>query len=127
VTDEEVEPLAKVAMELAQRVRDDDPAAVGRWLAATLPDPADWWALMFVLAAAVPDDRSWQHSTAWTLSPGRHRGANELEPCGTRAAYRRHLAHGQDPCDACKEGNRTWERDRGRLRRAVDNTVGDAA
>lgn len=25
----------------------------------------------------------------------------ELKPCGTSAAYRRHLRHGETPCDAC--------------------------
>jgi hypothetical protein len=26
-----------------------------------------------------------------------------LKPCGTPAAYRRHLRWGQDPCESCKE------------------------
>ena len=26
-----------------------------------------------------------------------------LQPCGTRAAYRRHLRRGEEPCGACKE------------------------
>lgn len=26
-----------------------------------------------------------------------------LMPCGTVAAYRRHLRHGETPCDACRE------------------------
>jgi len=25
-----------------------------------------------------------------------------LKPCGTSAAYRRHLRHGERPCDSCK-------------------------
>lgn len=69
VTDDEVEPYAAVAVELVQRVRDEAPADVGRWLSAVLPNPADWWHLCFVLAAAVPDDRPWQHSTAWAAQP----------------------------------------------------------
>lgn len=28
-----------------------------------------------------------------------------LKPCGTRAAYRRHLAHGEDPDLACRVAN----------------------
>jgi hypothetical protein len=28
---------------------------------------------------------------------------SNLKPCGTSAAYRRHLRDGQDPCDACRE------------------------
>jgi hypothetical protein len=27
----------------------------------------------------------------------------QLKPCGTPAAYRRHLRHGQEPCDDCRE------------------------
>jgi hypothetical protein len=29
-----------------------------------------------------------------------------LKPCGTRAAYQRHLAHREVPCEACTEANR---------------------
>lgn len=29
-----------------------------------------------------------------------------LKPCGTHAAYKRHLKHGTTPCDACREANR---------------------
>lgn len=120
--------LAAVAVELVQRVRDDDPQDNGRWLAGELPDPADQFALCFVLAAAVPDERPWAHLTAWARLPrgGRTLGPNELAPCGTRAAYRRHLAHGEDPCDDCKDGNRVEERERGRARRAVDNAVDES-
>ena len=28
-----------------------------------------------------------------------------LAPCGTTAAYARHLRHGEQPCDACREAN----------------------
>lgn len=65
--DEHADRLAAIAAELVVRVRDDDPAANGRWLANVLPSSADWFSLAFVLAAAVPDDRSWRALTAWTL------------------------------------------------------------
>lgn len=29
----------------------------------------------------------------------------KLKPCGTRAAYQRHLLHGEQPCDECKAAN----------------------
>lgn len=32
-----------------------------------------------------------------------------LKPCGTRAAYARHLRNGEVPCAACKEANRVRE------------------
>ncbi len=58
--------LARIAIELAGRVRDEDAERNGVWLAAVLPEPGDWFRLAFVLAAAIPDDRSWTHLTAWT-------------------------------------------------------------
>lgn len=64
--DDYADRLAEVAAELVVRVRDDNPQANARWLAAVLPDPADRDALLYVLAAAVPDDRPWLHLTAWT-------------------------------------------------------------
>jgi len=57
--------LAEVAAQLSARVREDDPEANGRWLASVLPDSADWFRLAFVLAAAVPVDRTWTELTAW--------------------------------------------------------------
>lgn len=32
--------------------------------------------------------------------------SREPRPCGTSAAYVRHLRRGQQPCDACREANR---------------------
>lgn len=58
--------LARIALELATRVRDEATERNGIWLAAVLPEPGDWFRLCFVLAAAIPDDRSWTHLTAWT-------------------------------------------------------------
>lgn len=60
-----VDELAGVAVQLVGRVRDERPDAVGVWLAAQVPDPHDWWALCFLLAAAVPADEPWTNLTAW--------------------------------------------------------------
>jgi hypothetical protein len=102
--------LAAVAVELAVRVRDDDPEANGRWLAAQLPDPADWFRLTFVLAAAVPDDRPWATLTAWTGRPLKSAEWSGLKPCGTRAAYRRHRRHGETPCQPCRAAAAAYKR-----------------
>ncbi|WP_213452868.1 hypothetical protein [Rhizomonospora bruguierae] len=77
-----VTELERVAQQLAGRVRDDDPDANARWLAAQLPDAADWWRLLFVLAAAVPTDRSWRQLTAWArgIPPLRHQHCDRT-PC----------------------------------------------
>lgn len=57
--------LAEVAIELACRVREFDPQSNAIWLDHQLPDPADRYALLFVLAAAVPVDQPWKHLAAW--------------------------------------------------------------
>ena len=66
----DLDRLAEIAQELVVRVRDEDPQSNGRWLEATTTDE-DRWALLFVLAAAVPDDRPWKHLTLWTYGDGR--------------------------------------------------------
>lgn len=40
-------------------------------------------------------------------------------PCGTVAAYERHLNHGEVPCDACREANRTKSAEAYRRRKAL--------
>jgi hypothetical protein len=37
-----------------------------------------------------------------------------LEPCGTAAAYKRHIRHGEKPDQACKDAHATEERYRWR-------------
>ena len=39
------------------------------------------------------------------------------QPCGTVAAYRRHLYHGETPCDACRNAEKERNRDRRRNNR----------
>jgi hypothetical protein len=58
-----------VAQQLAARVRDDEPWLVHAWLARELPDPKDWYRLCFVLACAIPDDRTWLKLTDWARTP----------------------------------------------------------
>jgi len=45
------------------------------------------------------------------------RGA--LEPCGTHAAYRRHLRHDETPCDACRQATSAYTVANRQQRRAV--------
>ena len=114
VPDEEADRLAEVACELVQRVRDDAPEANRRWLEATLPDREDRERLIYMLAIAVPDDRTWRALTAWTVAdrPGR-----VLRPHGTPAAAKRHRYHREPLCDACAVSERERERDRKRVQR----------
>jgi hypothetical protein len=66
VTDDEAEPLARVAAELVCRVREFGTADNARWLHGQLPHPGQWFQLAFLLAAAVPTDVPWRDLTAWT-------------------------------------------------------------
>lgn len=61
---DKADELAAIACDLVTKVRDDEPAAVHRWLASVVA-PGDWMALCIVLACAVPDDRTWSQLTAW--------------------------------------------------------------
>lgn len=84
--------LASIAQQLIARVRTDGPEENARWL-TNVTDESDRWALLFVLAAAVPDDRTWSHLTAWT----------RLAKCGTTGAAKRHRDRGEKPCGPCRE------------------------
>ena len=115
-----VKRLEEIAQQLVARVRDDDPDANGRWLAGELTDPADWFRLCFVLAAAVPDELRWSQLVAWTDPPVTP--AKALRPHGTAAAVRRHEYWREPLCDACKDYERVRKRlayRRKRLRRDV--------
>lgn len=114
--------LASVALELSYRVREDDPEANGQWLAKRLPDPADWFRLVFVAAAAIPQDRTWQELIGWTagyeqqtpilrqLEPETRPARHNLQPCGTQAAYRRHRRAGEQACQPCKDAVAAYKR-----------------
>jgi hypothetical protein len=106
--------LAAIAMELTVRVRDEPADDNARWLTSRLPDPGDWFRLAFVLAAAVPDDRTWASLTAWTQTPRSHR---RLQPHGSQAAASRHRYHHEPLCDDCREGERVRDRARKRDQR----------
>ncbi|GIE46187.1 hypothetical protein [Actinoplanes lobatus] len=110
--------LAAVALELSHRVREDDPEANGRWLAKRLPEPGDWFRLAFVLAAALPQDRPWRELTGWAADLTEWTGPRPeppdespaLQPCGTRAAYRRHRRRGEDTCQPCRDAAARYKR-----------------
>lgn len=107
-TDDYTNQLAAVAAELAVRVRDETPDDNAQWLRTVLPDPNDRDNLLFVLAAAVPDDRSWRALTSWTTVPAVRR----LQPHGTHAAAQRHRYHHEALCDACRDAEQARDRDR---------------
>jgi len=61
--------LESVAQQLIGRVHEEDPKLVWAWLAAELPNPTDWYRMCFVLACAVPDDKTWSELTGWAYEP----------------------------------------------------------
>jgi len=81
MTDVDVPRLEAIAQQLAARVRDEDPDTVAQWLNTELPNPADWFRLAFVLAAAVPDDKRWSDLIRWIDRP---------DPIDYRRTYARH-------------------------------------
>jgi hypothetical protein len=85
-SDQRADRLAAIACDLVQRVRDEDPADTNRWLTYTLPDSNDRWALLFVLAAAVPTDKPWRHLTAWTLPARPQVGPQPVDDADRSAA-----------------------------------------
>jgi hypothetical protein len=135
--DDRADQLAAIAAELAVRVRDETPDANGAWLAAELPDPADWFRLAFILAAAIPDDRSWTALTAWSWATARPQQEPEpglepepvagqvrptrsdLRPCGTMAAASRHRYYREPMCEACRDAYRAYDRERKQVGRSA--------
>ena len=50
--------------------------------------------------------------------------ARELKPCGTWAAYKRHLRAGETPCEPCRQAARDQKNDRNEARRRARQAVG---
>jgi hypothetical protein len=63
--DQRADRLARVAVELVGRVRDDPADANWQWFLERLPDPLDREQIAFILAAAVPVDEPWKNLTCW--------------------------------------------------------------
>jgi hypothetical protein len=52
--------------------------------------------------------------------------SRQLKPCGTEAAYQRHVKRDEQPCDPCQQARTDAQTARSRRRRA-DPTVGGRA
>lgn len=127
-----IDHLTKIARELVTRVRDEGPDDNATWLTRKLPVAGDWFRLAFVLAAAIPDDRTWTELTAWTrpepltpetpapvaipIKPIRITN-RDVKPCGTLAAVSRHRYRREPLCDLCRDTARAYDRERHRARR----------
>lgn len=71
--------------------------------------------LCCVLAAMVPVDVPLQQLAWWRL--GGPPAPPRLQPCGTPAAYQRHIDHNEKPCDPCVEAMRADWAERKRAKR----------
>jgi hypothetical protein len=137
VTGDELADLAErmvpEACGLAVLVRDGDADGIARFMAALhpVPLPAEVRALLVVLAAMVPvDDASPGDLLAWTggleealewrqeALPFPSCRCADLEPCGTYAAWARHVRR-HEPADAeCEQAMRAYKLGKQRERSA---------
>lgn len=107
------------SLKLIGAVRDRDRTSVARIL--TKLSARDLYAIAVTCAAMIPDDQSpcdllaWNDDAAFIPTPA---PANRA-PHGTHAAFNRHRTAGQHPCDDCWDGERLYQRVRGRRRRGV--------
>ena len=113
--DERAARLTRIGMEVAVRLRDEDPADVRRLVDAL---PADERADLAILGwAHVPIDLPQSVLIGWWTHPRR-----ELAPCGTVTAAKRHQARGEEMCSSCLVVYREYERVRARQRYGKDRT-----
>lgn len=114
------------ALERAQRLAcvvhgDGGPKEVAALLEPLGRD--DLYALAVTLAALVDIDRSVAELLAWYTGSTRQERDFNLAPHGTHAAYTRHKSRGEEPCWDCVEGQRAYDRDRARRRRAAARPI----
>jgi hypothetical protein len=112
--------LAAQALALTSDIRDDLGAA--HRSVRVLPR-LELEQLCCVLAAMVPVDVPLQQLAWWRLDTPQVRPVAavgpELRPCGTPAAYQRHVDHGEKPCGPCVEAMRlVWAERKREKRRA---------
>lgn len=62
-----VDRLVAIAQQFIARVHEDEPTANARWL-ENMTTEEERGALLYVLAAAVPTDRTWSDLTLWTIT-----------------------------------------------------------
>lgn len=94
------------------------PAWIDETTWARMPWPAQWKAARRAAPAARDSDDD-------TRAPRVYRGGTTPEqPCGTYAAYRRHLRRGEAPCEPCAEANRRDTNQRYRLKHGRSRPTG---
>lgn len=117
VTDAAAERIILAAQELAITIRDEGPDAVHRaaskLLSAAGGDPIAALAITGALVAVdAPIDAWWQRSGPQIAPVPDEPLRTGLRPCGTPSAYARHLAHGETPCEPCRDAHNETRRER---------------
>lgn len=107
--DERAERLIRIGLQVAARLRDEDPREVRRVVDALPADEV--YDLVLLLAACVPIELPRSFLIGWYTHPRR-----KLAPCGTVTAAKRHQARGEEMCGPCREVYREYERVRARQR-----------
>ncbi|SDH68108.1 hypothetical protein SAMN05421505_12058 [Sinosporangium album] len=121
--------LVGVASMLACTVRDDGPDAAAQILTDLTSEERD--ALPVVLAAMIPVDVPTLDLLAWHTHPetgpaqrlakvrrlDRKTRRRPLAECGSHAAFNRHKARNEPPCEACEIAERVYQRTRKRASR----------
>lgn len=114
--------LVPVALDLVGRVRQENRDTITDLLDSLTPEQTR--ALPVVLAAMVDDAHTPGELLAWVtwdehgraLDPPPPPAPRQLRPCGTHSAFTRHKDRGEDPCQACRDAERTWQMLRARRR-----------
>jgi hypothetical protein len=108
--------LLHIGLDVAVRIRDEDPTSVARALDGLAPD--ELRDLAVLLAACVPTDKPLS-DVVWWADDTRLPAALKLQPCGTSGAYKRHLRRGEEPDVACVLAYRKAETTRKRNARTA--------
>lgn len=116
--DARAERLLRAGLDIAVRLRDEDPARLAAELAGSSSN--DLRDMVMLLAACVPIEQPLSRILAWidpaALMPHAAGGA-PLAPCGTPGGHRRHLRRGEASDVACVLAYRRAEAERKRQTR----------
>lgn len=123
---ERADQAVPLALELVDAVRSGRRGEV-----QCVIDRADVPALLVVLAAMVDDSRPVSELLGWVREPSRRparqRRRQPLKPCGTHAAYVRHVDRGEPIDPLCEAEERRYQRERTRARRAERRVAAEQA
>jgi hypothetical protein len=101
--------MVPVAASLACTVREEDATSIGELLDGFTKQ--ELYGLVVVLSALVPVDSpvgdllawaDWSEEATAIMNPPQP-VTRDLRPCGTTAAWARHYARGELPCDPCRQ------------------------